>query len=195
VIYLIDLLMQTDKTASSVGKGCMVSEGNLGTLLLVGVILSLKFNRDHGIRNSEWGRVLQMPVSVINESEAAFVRRIGYSMEMDMTCYKQIVMRVFGYSVTEVAGDESGLSSVVGMESGDFSKCSCACVCAPHTFWSSPEGDTTALSGACRSSSSSGTQGSSRSSSGACRTGVDRAAMVVSGIPAVSMVPVAPPRV
>ena len=51
----------------------------LGTFLLIGMMLSNKFNADISYRNSVWAKNLQVPLGIINTSELTFLNLIEFS--------------------------------------------------------------------------------------------------------------------
>ncbi|KAA6363611.1 MAG: hypothetical protein EZS28_040863 [Streblomastix strix] len=51
---------------------------NVGTLLVVLAIVTMKMNRDHVHRNSSIGRMFNIPVRILNESEMAFLNQIDH---------------------------------------------------------------------------------------------------------------------
>ena len=94
VLYLVDLLIQSDKVHARLNKECAISEHNIGTVLLCSVIVSLKFNCDNAPRNSWYSKVFKVPLSVVNASEVIFLQRIHYSLNMSQSIYHNILKEV-----------------------------------------------------------------------------------------------------
>lgn len=65
----------------------IISEANLGTLLVCGTLLALKMNRDHPVRNSWWSKMFNISLDVLNESENVFLNKIGFSCYLSESCY------------------------------------------------------------------------------------------------------------
>ncbi|KAH7817283.1 uncharacterized protein MONOS_18154 [Monocercomonoides exilis] len=89
VLFLLDELIGCEKIAKADGWTAIVSENNLGTLLLVAVILSLKFNRDSAHSNKWWSQTLGIEANVITLSESVFLQRIEHKMMMDEETFIQ----------------------------------------------------------------------------------------------------------
>lgn len=68
----------------------VINENTLGTLFLCGVILSLKMNRDHPYKNSFWAKLLNIPLSILNASELAFLEKIQFSLFLDEADYFEL---------------------------------------------------------------------------------------------------------
>lgn len=117
VLYLVDLLMESDKVHARLNQECVIDERNLGTLLLCAVILSLKFNRDSICTNGWWSKAVGVPISIINYSEIVFLQRIHYSIQMSPEIYANIIKELMSMPTTEAiiisADNKHALSKVI----------------------------------------------------------------------------------
>lgn len=95
VFHLIDILIDSDIIAIRDGWTGVVSETNLGTLLLCGVILSLKYNRDIAFKNSWWSKAIGIPLAVINQSELVFLQRVNFSLSMSEERFLTFIFAFF----------------------------------------------------------------------------------------------------
>jgi hypothetical protein len=94
-IYLIDRLVQAESRRDWFQQTSIISESNLGTLLLVAAILSLKQNRDIPYRNSWWAKVFSIPLPVLNQSEIVFLQKLEYRLEMQVEDYAILYSALF----------------------------------------------------------------------------------------------------
>lgn len=58
----------------------IVTEGNLGTLLLCAIDIAGKVNEDVPFNNKYWSKLLQVDLGVVNTSEIVFLKRIHYDV-------------------------------------------------------------------------------------------------------------------
>ncbi|KAH7826499.1 uncharacterized protein MONOS_2195 [Monocercomonoides exilis] len=82
VVFLIDQLIQFEQPLPKDDERRIVSECNLGTLLLCGLMLALKLNRDATFKNSWWAQSIGIPVDVVNQSETVMLERLNFSVSM-----------------------------------------------------------------------------------------------------------------
>jgi len=95
-IYLVDQLIQTEAKRANASRPSIISESNLGTLLLVAVVLATKLNRDTPYRNSWWAKVFGIPLSVLNQSEIVFLKKVRYSLGMSENAYWKLYFTLIG---------------------------------------------------------------------------------------------------
>lgn len=76
-VLLTRLLLEENKHIRTGGKG-IVSDANLGTILLCSLMISIKILRDIPYKNSWWAKVLGISLQILNQSEYVFLDRIGY---------------------------------------------------------------------------------------------------------------------
>lgn len=81
-IFLLDRLVQVEAKSASLGNGTVIADTNIGTLLLVAVLLSTKMHRDIPFRNSWFSKVFGVPLAVLNQSEIVFMKKLDYRLEM-----------------------------------------------------------------------------------------------------------------
>jgi hypothetical protein len=81
-IFLLDRLIQIEAKSAALGGGTVIADTNIGTLLLVAVLLSTKMHRDIPFRNSWFSKVFGVPLAVLNQSEIVFMKKLGYRLEM-----------------------------------------------------------------------------------------------------------------
>jgi hypothetical protein len=122
-IYLIDKLIQAEADQSHTGRPSIISESNLGTLLLVAVVLATKLSRDIPYRNSWWAKVFGIPLSILNQSEIVFLKKARYSLGMNADAYWNLYFTLLGGwngNETELPGEECAPSdfSSGGMKKG-----------------------------------------------------------------------------
>ena len=86
-VSLIDKLISQDLSNRAAGKPTIIRESNVGTLLLCGIIISLKFNRDIPFTTSWWSAHIGVPVSIINQSELTFLISIHFDIVLDKITY------------------------------------------------------------------------------------------------------------
>ncbi|KAA6375509.1 MAG: hypothetical protein EZS28_028965 [Streblomastix strix] len=78
-------------------KGIQVlSSRNLGTMLVVLAIVAMKNCRDaHIYKNSHFAKEFDIPLTVLNESEAAFMKIVDYSLFIDESEYSNLQNDIF----------------------------------------------------------------------------------------------------
>ncbi|KAH7831888.1 uncharacterized protein MONOS_18530 [Monocercomonoides exilis] len=86
-IYLIMLIIKEDSISSDESSKSstlpqfhVVKTTNIGTILLISVMLSLKMYRDYPPRNSYFAKELLLPLEIINQSESSFLKKIQYKL-------------------------------------------------------------------------------------------------------------------
>ena len=89
-LNLICSFIQNDSENSSPTKPSVINHSTLGTLFLCGIIISLKMNRDHCLKNSFWAHTLNIPLQVLNASEIAFLEKIQFSLFLDEHGYSEL---------------------------------------------------------------------------------------------------------
>lgn len=92
-VYLVDMLIVAESIAKKDGMSPIVSEDNLGMLLLCSVILSLKLNRDSSYSNGWWSKSIGIPASIINQSEIVFMQRINHNMFVPVNAFLKYVQQ------------------------------------------------------------------------------------------------------
>ncbi|KAH7826671.1 uncharacterized protein MONOS_14863 [Monocercomonoides exilis] len=105
VVYLIDLLIQSERMSRREKWTGVITEANLGTLLLIAVMTSVKMNRDTPYRNGWWSAAIGIPISIINQSEIVFLQRIHYTLVLEYKQYMKIVtelLRVYPVDESEL---------------------------------------------------------------------------------------------
>ncbi|KAA6314977.1 MAG: hypothetical protein EZS28_055492, partial [Streblomastix strix] len=71
-------------TSKQTEKGIQIlSPKNIGTMLVVLAIVAIKANRDHTYKNSRFAKEFGIPLAVLNESEAAFMKIMDNSINID----------------------------------------------------------------------------------------------------------------
>ena len=68
---------------NSSGFEPIVTEENLGTLLLCALAIAGKINEDHPFNNRYWANLLQIDVKIVNSSEALFLQRVHYEVSFN----------------------------------------------------------------------------------------------------------------
>lgn len=86
-VHLIDRLIDSDLENRKLGKSTLIRESNLGTLLLCGIIISIKYNRDIPFTNLWWASNIGVAVGVINKSELVFLDNIHYDVSLHENRY------------------------------------------------------------------------------------------------------------
>ena len=61
----------------------IVTEANIGTLLLCALIIAGKINEDRPFNNKYWSNLLNIHINIVNSSEAVFLERIHYEVTFD----------------------------------------------------------------------------------------------------------------
>jgi len=107
VVYLVDQLITREVAAIAEGWTPIVSDGNLGTLLLCAVLVSLKMNRDHPFSNGWWAVTVDVPLPTINQSELVFLQRVGYSLMMSEDEYLRLFIHLCGNDKPSCSGKVS----------------------------------------------------------------------------------------
>ncbi|KAK2946284.1 hypothetical protein BLNAU_18805 [Blattamonas nauphoetae] len=78
--YLIQRLVEVDVASGRPQGEWIVSNSNIGTVLVVSLLLSNKINRDVPIRSSWWARAFGIPLGVLNSSEEYFLSQLNYEV-------------------------------------------------------------------------------------------------------------------
>ncbi|KAK2953029.1 hypothetical protein BLNAU_12018 [Blattamonas nauphoetae] len=78
--YLIQRLVEVDVASGRPQAEWIVSNNNIGTVLVVSLLLSNKINRDVPIRSSWWAKAFGIPLSVLNSSEEYFLVQLNYEV-------------------------------------------------------------------------------------------------------------------
>ncbi|KAK2949799.1 hypothetical protein BLNAU_15281 [Blattamonas nauphoetae] len=78
--YLIQRLVEVDVTSGRPHEKWIVSNSNIGTVLVVSLLLSNKINRDVPIRSSWWAKAFGIPLGVLNSSEEYFLSQLNYEV-------------------------------------------------------------------------------------------------------------------
>ncbi|KAH7832129.1 uncharacterized protein MONOS_18533 [Monocercomonoides exilis] len=70
------------------GGKSIVSEANLGTLLLCAITITTKMERDIPFTNSWWAKQLGVPLSILNQSEVIFLKKINFNCNVTQEEYE-----------------------------------------------------------------------------------------------------------
>lgn len=62
----------------------IVTEGNLGTLLLCALCIAGKINEDIPFNNKYWARLLQIDMNIVNSSECVFLQRLNFDVNFNV---------------------------------------------------------------------------------------------------------------
>ncbi|KAK2961507.1 hypothetical protein BLNAU_3629 [Blattamonas nauphoetae] len=79
-IILIDKVLLSEHASDRSPDINIVSVANVGTLLLCGVALAFKMDRDVPYKNGFWSKVFRIPVPVMNQSEIVCLSRLKYQV-------------------------------------------------------------------------------------------------------------------
>ncbi|KAH7823749.1 uncharacterized protein MONOS_17581 [Monocercomonoides exilis] len=126
-VYLLDLLIQAEKTFFD-SSSRLISEASLGTILLITVVLVLKLEIDTHPQNGWWAKLIGIPVSVVNQSEIAFLHRVNFNLTIHLAEFTKVMMDVVGVmpvsdinhmdSLIQIGCEMRGLSIGVGIGAG-----------------------------------------------------------------------------
>ncbi|KAA6335507.1 hypothetical protein EZS27_016270 [termite gut metagenome] len=75
----------------------MLSTNNVGTLLIVLAMITIKMYRDHGYRNNHIANMFKIELSALNKSEAAFLRIIDYSLLVSDEVFSHLFEEIFSF--------------------------------------------------------------------------------------------------
>lgn len=89
-LNLICSFIQNESESRSPKKASIINQNTLGTLFLCGMMISLKMNRDHCLKNSYWAKTLNIQLDVLNASEIAFLEKIQFSLFLDESDYCEL---------------------------------------------------------------------------------------------------------
>ncbi|KAK2944794.1 hypothetical protein BLNAU_20267 [Blattamonas nauphoetae] len=78
--YLVQRLVEADMASGRPPEEWAVSNNNIGTVLVVSLLLSNKINRDIPIRSSWWAMAFGIPQAVLNSSEEHFLVLLNYEV-------------------------------------------------------------------------------------------------------------------
>ncbi|KAH7831784.1 uncharacterized protein MONOS_1936 [Monocercomonoides exilis] len=80
------------------GKMTIVSEANLGTLLLCATLIVVKMERDVPYRNSWWAKMFGVPLHILNQSEMIFLQKVDYNCDVSvdeyLDWYKKFILNI-----------------------------------------------------------------------------------------------------
>ena len=99
-LNLICTFIQNDSEHSTPNRPSIINHNTLGTLFLCGIIISLKMNRDHCLKNSFWAHTLNIPLQVLNASEIAFLEKIQFSLFLDERGYSELFRSIMDLSTS-----------------------------------------------------------------------------------------------
>lgn len=86
-VWLIDKLITLDHEPANMCMVPVVQEGNIGTVLLCAMMLSMKMGRDVPYSNKWWALAFTVPVDILTQSEAVFFQRLGYRLHISESAY------------------------------------------------------------------------------------------------------------
>ncbi|KAH7822090.1 uncharacterized protein MONOS_17698 [Monocercomonoides exilis] len=95
-IYLFYQLIEIEEENICHSPVTLVTEDNLGTLLMCGMLLSVKMDRDVPFRNSWWAKLFRIPLSVVNQSELVFLERLSFRMMMEESDFLEMFVTLVG---------------------------------------------------------------------------------------------------
>ncbi|KAA6402688.1 MAG: hypothetical protein EZS28_001789 [Streblomastix strix] len=96
-IFLISKLVDKDIEYRAKGDVGIISELNLGTILLVALELATKLMRDVSYKNSWWAKALGMETATLNSSESVFLQRLHFELNMPESVFWSLYLRLSGY--------------------------------------------------------------------------------------------------
>ena len=90
------------RTSSTNPPQSLISDSSLGTLLLLSVMLANKWLRDVPVRNSWWAKTFGVPLSVLNQSELVFMRKLRNSLCVEYEeCFPSLCSFIFDLKVAD----------------------------------------------------------------------------------------------
>ena len=72
----------------------IVTEGNLGTLLLCALCIAGKINEDIPFNNKYWARLLQIDINIVNSSECVFLQRLNFNVNFNVEAIYRIATQL-----------------------------------------------------------------------------------------------------
>lgn len=72
----------------------VVTEGNLGTLLLCALCISVKINEDVPFNNKFWSNLLHIDIRVVNSSESVFLQRLRFDVHVTEDDIKSLAKKL-----------------------------------------------------------------------------------------------------
>ncbi|KAH7831991.1 uncharacterized protein MONOS_16927 [Monocercomonoides exilis] len=79
-LILLERFIQSDIDAVDNTFPSIVTEENMGTILLCSLITSIKMNRDITFRNKWWANLFDIPLEIINQSEIIFLAKLRFDL-------------------------------------------------------------------------------------------------------------------
>lgn len=73
----------------------IVTESNLGTILLCSLMISIKCHRDYILSNVWWSNLLNIPLYSINISEVVFLNSLNYDLFITSEEFESVVKRIY----------------------------------------------------------------------------------------------------
>ncbi|KAH7824940.1 uncharacterized protein MONOS_10404 [Monocercomonoides exilis] len=96
ITVLLTRLLSNEAELIRDGKVSIVSEANLGTLLLCSTLIAVKMERDIPYRNSWWAKMFGVPLHILNQSERIFLQKIDYNCTVSdgefLDMYQKFIM-------------------------------------------------------------------------------------------------------
>jgi hypothetical protein len=83
VLFLIELYLNKDGEAILSETESTISEATLGSLLLCSLMISLKMDRDVPFTNCWFGKMFEVPLDMLNDSEISFLQKIELKCNLD----------------------------------------------------------------------------------------------------------------
>lgn len=82
-IYLFYQLVEIEEENKVESQISLVTEDNLGTLLMCAMLISVKMDRDVPFRNSWWAKLFRISLEVVNQSELVFLEKLEFRTMME----------------------------------------------------------------------------------------------------------------
>jgi hypothetical protein len=87
IFFLLSKYMAKEEKDCKDGKSRTISESNLGSLLLCGVIIGLKMDRDIPFKNDWFVKEFKVKINDLNESELSFLKKIEFKCVFPQESY------------------------------------------------------------------------------------------------------------
>ncbi|KAH7824238.1 uncharacterized protein MONOS_161 [Monocercomonoides exilis] len=95
-IFLFYQLILIEEDNKSNLSSTIVTEDNLGTLLMCGMMISVKMDRDVPFRNSWWAKLFRIGLEVVNQSELVFLEKIHFQTLMEERDFQDMFTVLIG---------------------------------------------------------------------------------------------------
>lgn len=95
IIFLERLIEREKSNTTKPDDIVIVTESNLGTILLCSLMVSIKCHRDYILSNVWWSNLLNIPLYSINISEVVFLNSLNYSLFITSEEFESVVKRIY----------------------------------------------------------------------------------------------------